>query len=429
MKRKQKEKWLVIVSFKTELLTETIIHKGYRESLPKLLPNLPKFQNRMIIDNDIYVDSIEIEKIKEYFSTDIIKKATEVYDIIERQSKKLIKISKRIIEKIENISNVELSKKLDKFFKEYQNTIGAIGVPIIIDLTIESKLKEIIKESSIDNIEEALSTLAISSKPLETFKEKEDLLGLAEKISENKFSLDSKEVKLLIKEHYNEYGWLYSTLFLGELYDESQIKEEIKEILDNVKGEKKKLEEDKKEYLFNAEEIINKINSREGRKLAKFFQKSVYYRTARLEWMNKACFIVRPLLENVSNRLKINFNNLIYLLPKEIINSLKEGQLAKDMFESIEERQKGYAYVSDNKNKYILVTRLTTPDFVIAMKKSKGIVTDLGGVTSHASVTSRELKIPCIVGTKVATQVLKDGDEVEVDANEGVVRILKKDKN
>jgi len=49
-----KENWLVVVSFKTELLTEAIIHRGYRESLPKLLPQIPKFRNRMIIDNDIY---------------------------------------------------------------------------------------------------------------------------------------------------------------------------------------------------------------------------------------------------------------------------------------------------------------------------------------------------------------------------------------
>ena len=54
-----------------------------------------------------------------------------------------------------------------------------------------------------------------------------------------------------------------------------------------------------------AEEMINEIKSKEGKDLAKFFQKSVYYRTARLEWMNKACFIVRPLLEDASNRLKI----------------------------------------------------------------------------------------------------------------------------
>lgn len=72
----------------------------------------------------------------------------------------------------------------------------------------------------------------------------------------------------------------------------------------------------------------------------------------------------------------------------------------------------------------ILVTDMTSPEFVPLLKKAKGIITDEGGVMCHAAIVSRELKIPCIVGTKVATQILKGGMEVEVDANKGIVRIL-----
>lgn len=73
----------------------------------------------------------------------------------------------------------------------------------------------------------------------------------------------------------------------------------------------------------------------------------------------------------------------------------------------------------------ILVAGMTSPEFVILMKKAAAIVTDQGGMTSHAAVVSRELGIPCIVGTKYATSAFKDGDKVEVDANEGIVRKLK----
>ncbi len=69
----------------------------------------------------------------------------------------------------------------------------------------------------------------------------------------------------------------------------------------------------------------------------------------------------------------------------------------------------------------ILVTKMTNPDFVIAMEKSAAIVTDEGGSTSHAAIVSRELGIPCIVATKVATQTLKDGMKVTVDATHGKV--------
>lgn len=69
----------------------------------------------------------------------------------------------------------------------------------------------------------------------------------------------------------------------------------------------------------------------------------------------------------------------------------------------------------------ILVTEMTNPDMVPAMKKARAVVTDEGGRTCHAAIVSRELQIPCIVGAKNATQVLKDGIEVTVDATRGIV--------
>ena len=73
----------------------------------------------------------------------------------------------------------------------------------------------------------------------------------------------------------------------------------------------------------------------------------------------------------------------------------------------------------------ILVTAMTTPNFVVLMKKAAAIVTDEGGLSSHAAIVSREMGIPCIIGTKISTKVFKDGDIVEVDAEKGVVRKAK----
>ncbi len=69
----------------------------------------------------------------------------------------------------------------------------------------------------------------------------------------------------------------------------------------------------------------------------------------------------------------------------------------------------------------ILVTHMTTPDWVPLMRKAAAIVTDSGGMTCHAAIVSRELGLPCVVGTAEATEVLRDGEEVTVDAGEGVV--------
>ena len=74
----------------------------------------------------------------------------------------------------------------------------------------------------------------------------------------------------------------------------------------------------------------------------------------------------------------------------------------------------------------ILVTIMTSVDFVPVMEKASAFITNEGGITSHAAIVSREMNKPCIIGTKIATRVLKDGDLVEVDANKGVVRIIKK---
>ncbi|KKS53152.1 MAG: Phosphoenolpyruvate synthase/pyruvate phosphate dikinase [Candidatus Magasanikbacteria bacterium GW2011_GWD2_43_18] len=74
----------------------------------------------------------------------------------------------------------------------------------------------------------------------------------------------------------------------------------------------------------------------------------------------------------------------------------------------------------------ILVSEMTIPEIVPAMKKAAAIVTNQGGIVCHAAIISRELGKPCIIGTKIATHVLKDGDMVEVDADNGKIHIIEK---
>jgi pyruvate, water dikinase len=73
----------------------------------------------------------------------------------------------------------------------------------------------------------------------------------------------------------------------------------------------------------------------------------------------------------------------------------------------------------------ILVAPSTSPNLIYLMEKAAAFITNEGGSMSHAAIISREMKKPCIVGTKIATKVLKDGDMVEVDAEKGIVKILK----
>lgn len=73
----------------------------------------------------------------------------------------------------------------------------------------------------------------------------------------------------------------------------------------------------------------------------------------------------------------------------------------------------------------IVVSRETIIDYTPFLKNALAIVTDLGGISSHAVVTAREFGLPCVVGTKFATELLKNGDIVEVDANKGIIKKLK----
>ena len=68
---------------------------------------------------------------------------------------------------------------------------------------------------------------------------------------------------------------------------------------------------------------------------------------------------------------------------------------------------------------------MTRPEFLPLMSKASAFITDEGGITCHAAIVAREMKKPCIIGTKIGTKALKDGDMIEVDADKGVVKIIK----
>jgi len=80
------------------------------------------------------------------------------------------------------------------------------------------------------------------------------------------------------------------------------------------------------------------------------------------------------------------------------------------------------AEILGGKKQYILVTPMTRPEIAMYFSEALAFVTDEGGITCHAAIVAREMNKPCVISTRFATKVLKDGDMVEVDADEGVVR-------
>ena len=74
----------------------------------------------------------------------------------------------------------------------------------------------------------------------------------------------------------------------------------------------------------------------------------------------------------------------------------------------------------------IIVATMTTPDYISAMEKASGFITDEGGITCHAAILSREFDVPCIVGTVNATKEIKDGEIIELDAYTGKIYKINK---
>lgn len=102
----------------------------------------------------------------------------------------------------------------------------------------------------------------------------------------------------------------------------------------------------------------------------------------------------------------------------EVVGNSASGGVVRGTVRVVFER----AHMERVQSGDILVMPMTTPDFMPAIRLAGAIVTDEGGITCHAAIVARELKKPCVIGTKTATRILKDGDLVEVDAERGVIR-------
>jgi phosphoenolpyruvate synthase/pyruvate phosphate dikinase len=106
-----------------------------------------------------------------------------------------------------------------------------------------------------------------------------------------------------------------------------------------------------------------------------------------------------------------------------------KGKVIQKVIKILEADYANVGKIIGNRKNYVLVTPMTRPEIVSIIKDAAAIITDEGGITCHAAIVARELEKPCIVGTKVATQVLKDGDLIEADAFQGIVRLINSSKN
>jgi len=173
---------------------------------------------------------------------------------------------------------------------------------------------------------------------------------------------------------------------------------------------------------------MQKIKDEEIIRLAKIADKlqKHYYFPQDLEWAKegKNLFIVqtRPVTTTEKTKKKEGKKELEGMEIETAQTHLLTGAPASPGIATGHVRLVGTAKEIDKVHQGdVLVSTMTSPDFVPAMRKASGIITDQGGQTSHAAIVSRELGIPCVVGTKEATKKLKEGTVVTVDGSKGLV--------
>ena len=288
------------------------------------------------------------------------------------------------------------------------------------------------------------------------------------------------EIEKEILQHQQNFFWVRNSWGHSSVISVFEIVEMIKQILGSHRDasyELKKLENYEKDLAVKKKQIIKKYKmSKWLGQMFEFFSLLAIWRDERKIQMQKLNHYFEKIGGEVGRRSNMTWEEIKicdpmmlksipvnkklvekykkffskqYLLiwdgKKEIHLSGKESKLVESALESTFNTKvteirgmiacpgkiKGEVVIINKKNEFgkmqngkVLVTTMTRPEFVPLLKQASAIITDEGGITSHAAIVSRELKIPCIIGTKVATKVLKDGDKVEVNANHGVVRII-----
>jgi len=168
----------------------------------------------------------------------------------------------------------------------------------------------------------------------------------------------------------------------------------------------------------------NKINNTTAIKIAKIGQKlhSHYGKPQDIEFAIDSkgkLFIVqtRPITTVVSNQKTLDFQTTKIIQKPDLTGEQASPGTASGTIIIIKSPKE----INRVKKGQILVTSMTTPDFVPAMKIVSGIITDKGGQTSHAAIVSRELGVPCVVGTKIATKFFKEGEVVTLNGTTGEI--------
>lgn len=406
-----------------------------------------------------------------------LKEWREITDKLYQIFRKIEKI------KLGKISDNQLRKIFDRFSSIYFQYWVPAGTMEFVNFALDKWLQNSLKGKISDKNEfnEAFATL---SAPVDlTFyrQEEQDLIKI--------ILLPNVQKERALEKHARKYFWIYNSYLESQVLSKDFFAQELEKIKkEDYQKVYQEIINYKKGTVLQKKDLIKKYSlDKRTQKIIKLLEKFTILQDIRKKDNFLADHYVDVLLKEIAKRKNTTIEEMRYLLPSEISLwlSTRDDKIYKD---KLAERSKNpiifhFDYLkgkrgkildknsaskilheldstdvkkqanlfqgivaSVGKNKYfrglvkvitsakeinkinegeILVTTMTAPDYVVGMKKAGAVITDEGGMTCHAAIVSRELGVPCIVGTKVATKILRDGDIVEIHGGRGTIKVIK----
>jgi len=375
----------------------------------------------------------------------------------------------------------DLIKDHSQFIEYARDSIAYFGsTRTEFTYAAEQRLEEIIKNHYKDKWPDIFGILTVATVLDDIQKEYLDWLKMLSKTTSDRKFLD----------HASKYPWLVFGQFNdGKVMEFLRSRE--KEEKNTFNKESARLKKAKNDLKTEQNKILNKIgdNANEGKYLAEFLQSQSVERMNIKSYWAGSYYLTRKMWMRIAERTNLPLWDMIGFVTPPEIEKLLDGEYKDNIEATINDRKKSHALVIfkeklkivgskeadslfiqrikkaeniDNtikgqtamlgfakgkvrkviagdldmlqnsikgfKRGEILVTSMTQPNMMVIAERAVAIITDEGGITSHAAIIARELKIPCIVGCLHSMQLLNDGDEIEVDANNAIVRMLKKQK-
>lgn len=399
----------------------------------------------------------------------------------ENEGEELVELSRELAKHVNNCSNSELAKRFARFnysFTRFMPFTWLYAVPVeryMYDLRdrMLNKLRESNSNGLTTSAEEGFEILTLPLfRETEVQKEQAAIYEAASMLKDNHLRTN-KEIEDRITSMAERFSWIGAMrvgwTYLKEPYDREHYTTIIEALAGKGNPNKQVETLKEKQRLSRAqyERFIKEGIGQDIIEMAELYNRLVFYRSYRGEVIVRSMGYARELLSEAASRFQLELKDLVYFTPDEITQLLQRGTLPdykprqigfkifftenqikivggvkseEAVAEDIHELKGDGVYpgVATGKVRIIrnpsdidefgdgevLVTTMTSPDMMLALQKAAAIITDEGGITCHAALLSRELQVPCVIGTEVATRVLKEGERVEVDSQRGLVKRL-----